>query len=212
VPWSKGKKGIHTSPATEFKPGNIRGAAARKYRAVGTITIRHDKPPKRLRYRKNAKPGRARRYIKVRDDGPPHRRYEVYARYVYEQNYGPIPPGLVVIHKDGDTMNDDPQNLLLTDYAGSLAHRKALDPCAERVRLKQLRKCQKDRRAQESIKREKLGRPVRLYECQACGYDGPDKITCCPKCSSYQIDPVKVRIKQCHGRTEDGQTEIRSVG
>jgi predicted Zn-ribbon and HTH transcriptional regulator len=212
IPWTKGVKGLRLSPATEFKCGHIRGMAARRYRAVGTITIRNDKAPKRLRERKNAKPGKPRRYIKVRDDGPLHRRYQIYARYVYEQEYGPIPAGLIVLHKDGDTMNDDPGNLLAVTHASSLNHMKDLDPNLEHIRLKQLRKSQKDRRAEERVKREKYGKRVRIYECQDCGYDSEDKLARCPKCSSFRIDPVKVRIKQCHGRTEDGQTEIRSVG
>jgi hypothetical protein len=32
-------------------------------------------------------------------------------RKVYEDNYGPIPKGFIIYHKDGNNFNDDPKNL-----------------------------------------------------------------------------------------------------
>lgn len=35
-----------------------------------------------------------------------------YARYVYEQVYGELPPNHVIYHVDGDKYNDEPTNLI----------------------------------------------------------------------------------------------------
>lgn len=51
--------------------------------------------------------------IKVKSDGPPHLRWKHYATWWWEQVRGPIPAGMRVTHKDGDTLNDDPANLIL---------------------------------------------------------------------------------------------------
>lgn len=53
------------------------------------------------------------RKIKVRDDGPVGRRWMLYARYLWERDHGPVPDGMRVVHKDYDTLNDDPANLIL---------------------------------------------------------------------------------------------------
>lgn len=67
---------------------------------VGTVRVR-----KLLR-------GRA-RFIKVRMDGPPAKRWKLYATWLWVQRNGPVPAGKNVLHRDGDTLNDDPGNLIL---------------------------------------------------------------------------------------------------
>ena len=66
VPWSKGKTGIRFSPATEFKPGRMRGQAARNYKPVGAITIRKTKRGRKFRMIKiNEAVNPAQRWIPV---------------------------------------------------------------------------------------------------------------------------------------------------
>lgn len=56
--------------------------------------------------------GRRARQIKVLNArGEPY--WRLYAQHVYEVHHGPIPEGRCVIHADGDTLNDDPANLVL---------------------------------------------------------------------------------------------------
>ena len=111
-PWNKGLKGTHFSRATEFKKGHVPTG----YRRIGEIYIVSET---------NGKPCR---YIKLKDTGRPQDRRVPYARYVWERAHGPIPPGYLVIHDDGDTMNDDPSNLLLVNRAQNAAHQLATNP------------------------------------------------------------------------------------
>ncbi len=90
-PWNKGKKGIHLSPATEFKKGQ-RGI---KHLPVGTVTIRADKN------------GTKRRWMKVKDPNI----WIEYAKYIWEQKHGEIPKALLIHHIDFDSLNDSPDNL-----------------------------------------------------------------------------------------------------
>src|SRR4030042_1011946 len=118
--WNKGLKGIHFSPQFEFKKGGpLRGFAARLWRAVGTISVRHDQLfhwQKKRRYKTGeARKGKARRWIKVRDDGVVYKRYIPYARYLWEKRNGPVPDGLIVVHKDGNQMHDVIDNLILVN-------------------------------------------------------------------------------------------------
>ena len=47
------------------------------------------------------------------------------ARFIYAQNFGPIPKGKLIHHKDGDKTNDDPSNLAcLTNSEHRKYHRK----------------------------------------------------------------------------------------
>lgn len=80
---------------------------------VGTITVRKSQ-------------GQKCRFIKVRMDGPPRERWKEYARWWWEKNRGPVPPGKCVLHYDGRIMNDRPGNLILGTHADRvvLAHRR----------------------------------------------------------------------------------------
>lgn len=73
---------------------------AGKEQPVGAVTVR-----RLLR-------GRA-RYIKVRMDGPAAKRWKLYATWLWEKHRGPVPRGKNVLHRDGDTLNDDLGNLVL---------------------------------------------------------------------------------------------------
>ena len=90
VPWNKGKKGIHLSPETEFKPGervreksNTWKGGIQKPKA--DCTYLYAGPNKRVRRPK----------------------------HVYECHKGKIPNGWCVIHLDKDKDNDDIENLII---------------------------------------------------------------------------------------------------
>lgn len=57
--------------------------------------------------------GKPTRFIKVSMDGRPQDRWTEFARHWWEANRGPVPAGKRVCHEDGDTLNDDPSNLVL---------------------------------------------------------------------------------------------------
>lgn len=81
---------------------------------LGTIVIR-----------KANKGGGKVRMIKIRMDGPTGLRWINYARWWWEENRGLVPPGKLVLHADGRTLNDKPENLVLGGPADKvlLAHR-----------------------------------------------------------------------------------------
>lgn len=176
APWNLGIRGVHMSPATEFKPGHIRGSAARRYRPVGAISIRRDGA--------NGQPSR---WIKVTDEGPVQYRYIPYARWVWQKERGPIPVGGIVIHMDGDSLNDCVENLRITDRAGNLRRLRTLRPGMEVKRLKaSARAARNRRRRQKDIRR--------IWECFACGgeFAGPHDV--CPKCGSAAVEQVSRRL------------------
>jgi hypothetical protein len=82
------------------------GRGCRKdYMPIGTVVIRADRDASG-RIRKT-------RFIKVNDAFPTGKRWIQYARWWWEENKGPVPKGQIVLRRDGDTLNDDPSNLLL---------------------------------------------------------------------------------------------------
>lgn len=102
--------------------GAVRAAAGRGCRKdpmpVGTVVIR------RRSSTSHGNQKRLVRFIKVRSDGPPGRRWILFARWWWEENRGPVPEGQFVIHQDGDELNDAPDNLILGthDLRIRLAH------------------------------------------------------------------------------------------
>ena len=143
-PWNKDLKGIRLSPATEFQPGCLRGRAARNYRRVGWVTRRAGRPIRK------SLPGRRRKgkpynFIKVRDDGPPQKRWVPLARYNWEQQHGPVPAGHVVVHRTADTLDDSLTNLILIERRQLLAHQRALDPGIAGRRRRGLKRGSRDR-------------------------------------------------------------------
>jgi hypothetical protein len=83
------------------------------------------------------------RFVKTRMDGVTGRRWTHYARWWWEKNKGPVPPGKIVVHVDGDQLNDDPKNFKVGTPGTKLAlvhqrdpewsrwqHRRAARKCA----------------------------------------------------------------------------------
>lgn len=75
---------------TMFKKGN----KPHNTKPIGTISLRADNSGKQYQY------------IKIADS-----HWELYHRYIYEQHYGPIPKGQVVIFKDKNQNNLSIDNL-----------------------------------------------------------------------------------------------------
>jgi hypothetical protein len=65
------------------------------------------------------------RFIKIRMDGPTGLRWIQYARWWWEENVGAVPPGKMVLHLNGRSMDDRPKNLGLGGPADKvlIAHR-----------------------------------------------------------------------------------------
>ena len=96
VPWNKGLTGYSVALGrSHFKHGN------RPPTWVPVGTERWTTPPK-------AKPD-APRYIKRKVAEP--NVWRLVHRITWEQHYGPIPKGHIVVFKDGDSSNCDPANL-----------------------------------------------------------------------------------------------------
>lgn len=84
------------------------------------------------------------RFVKIRMNGLAGRRWMHYARWWWEKNRGPVPPGKIVLHMDGDQLNDDPKNFVVGTPGTKLVlvhkrdpewsrwqHRRAARKCAE---------------------------------------------------------------------------------
>ena len=107
VPWNKGVKGIHLSPATEFK----KGQKGIKHLPLGSKTVRKEKGK------------RERRWIKVAEPNV----WIEYAKFVWIENNGEIPNNLLVHHIDKNALNDDKTNLSLVTRAAHInIHRAEL--------------------------------------------------------------------------------------
>jgi hypothetical protein len=82
-----------------IRTGQLKGVVKTKL-PVGAITIRTDN-------------GIQSRYVKVRMNGCVSGRWIQYGKWWWTKNRGPIPPGQLVLHKDGDPMNDHPGNFIV---------------------------------------------------------------------------------------------------
>jgi hypothetical protein len=95
-------------------------ACGRPAAKLGTVRIFNDK-------------GHRFRAIKVL--GPNGRpRWRKYANHIWELHHGPIPRGKRVLHQDGDSLNDDPGNLILGTTGDSLFLALEQDRVAEKRR------------------------------------------------------------------------------
>jgi len=198
-------KGLHfnaggRSLQTRFKPGQIRGTAARKYRPAGTITVRYDRPPKRLRVRKRKEGmppwrGKPRRWIKVKDTGAPRYCWIPYARYLWQQEHGPVPAGYFVVHKNGDQMSDVISNLILVDHKKHLALQMKRDP-GHLVRLRAASGKAAKRRHETNRNIKQIYGPQRVsFLCRNCGadYQGRTPPHHCSKCGGGSFEKIRRR-------------------
>jgi hypothetical protein len=104
VPPNKGQKmskDVYEKVAhTMFK----KGARPHNTKPFGTINQRKDKS------------GKIYQYIKIDDCN-----WQLLNRYTWEQYYGPIPKGLIVVYKDGNYLNNDIDNLMLLTKKENMA-------------------------------------------------------------------------------------------
>lgn len=102
--WNKNLKGIHLSPASEFKSGPRPDRRA----DIGAVSIR-------LAH------GVRRAFIKVAHPN----RWKLRAVMVWEEANGPIPKGHVIHHDDRNALNDDLANLICLTRAQHLDEHRA---------------------------------------------------------------------------------------
>jgi hypothetical protein len=115
IPWMKGRKGTHHSPATEFK----KGKKSANRMPVGSVTIRTHKFDGPRAFVKIAEPNK----------------WKFRAVVVWESIHGPLPKGRIVHHGDRNSLNDDPLNLqAMTRAEHTQEHRLELDQCRRQAR------------------------------------------------------------------------------
>ena len=97
APWNKNLKGIHLSPATEFKEGQKSISKL----PLGSI---------RIRVRRRNGKVRKRAWIKIADEGKVSD-WKPRALIVWEEHYGFLPEDLLIHHVDRNPLNDTITNL-----------------------------------------------------------------------------------------------------
>lgn len=211
TPWNKGMKGLFYlgSEKTRFKKGHLPS----NHKQVGTIRfVDRVRDGKRLQYYE----------IKISGIGQGKHKWISCARYNYENQIGPIPKGFVVIHKDDNSLNDDPANLEAISRAENLQLQHKRDPGWIKKRVQTHKKTCRIRRRKKAAAEKRLKKEnIRLrhqaelqqdcelrqqfattesshWECMGCSFDvygelPPEK---CPKCSwgSFEIIKIKHRM------------------
>jgi len=105
-PWNLGKKcSLKTREKIRKK---LLGHRAIHYAEMGTIRIR-----------KNKKLKDTRRWIKIKEG-----KWILYSNYLWKKHKGPIPKGMIIHHKDHDTLNDKIENYELMNRAAHLNHHR----------------------------------------------------------------------------------------
>lgn len=129
------------------------------------------------------------RFIKVRDSGPPRTHWKMYAAWVWEERHGPIPLGKRVIHKDGDTLNDDPGNLAAVTADEVFAYAARRDP----TMLERNRRNQPAGTAAWNRQRAQLRRSLEILASRWYPVDPQRKVIINRPCKKYcQVYGIKV--------------------
>lgn len=207
TPWNTGMKGLHLCPSHEFKKGHRMGGAAAKYKPVGTTIVvrRRNRLGRMIEYI---------RVIKVSDTAPYGRRWIAYARYVWEQAHGLIPRGWRVMHRDGDLLNDDLDNLVCVPAREALRLERARIPGFEQKRVaaavkgrRKVAAAQREaaalRKLKQRVARKSGEEMVWAWECPECGWDQANGPCRCIKCGAT-VRRVKVMALAMAGRKADG--------
>ncbi len=121
--WNAGMKGVHFSPATEFKPGH----KPTVHYPVGSVRIRFFR-----------RPNEHRAFVKIAEPNI----WRLRARVVWETANGPIPKGNLVHHNDRDTLNDVIGNLSLETRASHLLEHRGEFEGARLAALRSRKKSQ----------------------------------------------------------------------
>ncbi len=162
-----------------FKKGQLRFVNARRWKPIGAIMV------KQRRYGPRKVKVKYAKYIKI--DDQPYGSYATnwvpYARWLWEKENGPIPKGMIIVHLDENTMDDDLDNLACMTRGDYLRYRDARFP----KKLEQRKK----RQAVAARKRVRVREPIkkyRFFECNQCGYEADASFEQCPKCASYSVE------------------------
>lgn len=99
-----------------------RAKHSRDYMGVGSVRVRRAR-------RSNGQPYEV-RFIKVAFKGPS--RWKRYATHLWETTHGPVPDGHMVVHLDGDSLNDDLDNLAVLSPGEVITWRHRVDQAMSR--------------------------------------------------------------------------------
>ena len=115
--------------------------------------------------------GRFVRRIKVRMRGEPtSARWLAYARWWWLTHKGPIPEGMCVLHRDGDTLNDDPSNFVLGTHADQAFINHDRDPEMSEENYRKMRiGAAKSNALRGRVKRATAWLPWRWYPVDHAG-------------------------------------------
>lgn len=111
-------------------------------------------------------------------------------RQIYEDNFGPIPEGYCVHHKDGNPENNDPSNLTLLSHAEHMSYESKQrwdDPEWRKRRTDYYASAEYRRKASEAQKNRKKSK----VQCQLCGEtfitgNNSKHVRWCPECRKMQ--------------------------
>ncbi|HUS74316.1 MAG TPA: HNH endonuclease [Sedimentisphaerales bacterium] len=205
--WNKNVKGMHYSPATEFKKGHLPA----NHQEVGAVLVK-------------SKNGKQYRRIKISGKDQGKHRWISYAQYLWEKENGPIPKGKLVAHINGDSMDDGPENLVMVDRGGLINLMRKNNPGQRKKAIRNLKKTCRRRRAERTKKQRfqlklqkriekqeaedrghrdiaeagiiKLRGPlVKWHECKGCGYEMSPPRPPCPKCGHLVFEEIEQPIE-----------------
>jgi hypothetical protein len=115
------KKG-QPSVGVPFKKGEIRGMGARRYTKKHTVRTHTRKIPGTARVVRH-------KVIKFQDViGEGHRNWMPLARYLWQLWHGPVPKGHIVVHKNGDMLDDTRDNLIAIPRKDTFDHARRVRP------------------------------------------------------------------------------------
>lgn len=179
------RKGSEIGKEFRFKKDVLRGICARKWRPIGSIML------KKYRYGPYKKKFRLVKLIKVADEVNGKKNWAIYARWLWEKNFGPIPEGMEICHLDGDRSNDSLDNLVLMKHGDIIRYLESRFPEKLEQRRKRNSAAQKKRYATGS--RDKITRT--FWECTQCAAEFPTKEKGCSKCGSSSLEQINIKIK-----------------
>lgn len=136
------------------------------------------------------------KWIKVSNVGPHQHRWMRYSRFVWEAVNGPVPAGKRLIHKDGDTLNDSLENLMLGTASDVLWVHCHSDPEKSAANYKACRKAtaKANRRRARTRRREEF-LPSRFYAV----HPPSELVWNDPKKRPFHV--AKLILEKCEPRT-----------